>query len=265
MKVLKYHGCGNDFVLFEDYEGAYGPGGALAAEWVASMCDRRTGVGADGLIRITGSSVDAGLGMDYYNADGETAEMCGNGIRCLAVIAKQAGLLPDGGARVATLSGVKTVWMAPDNQIRVDMGPANSVEAATISVGATTVAGTTVDMGNPHFVMFGEFTDHDVAALGPAIETHENFLNRTNVEFASVRGNDIVLRVWERGVGETLACGTGACAAAVAAVRHGFVTSPVTVKLLGGELVVAVGETVWMTGPATKVFEADISTEPQTR
>lgn len=283
MRFRKYHGIGNDFVLLEDVAAAMGPAGSLPRDLVAALCDRHTGIGADGVIRIIGAdadpetaSADAALRMDYYNADGGPAEMCGNGIRCLAVLAHRIGCIEPGPHRVLTGAGVLTVVLDPDGRtVSVDMGEPRldradvpmAGDGPALRVGVETrdgtVEGTGVSMGNPHFVVFtadlGRAADDElVRGLGPAIECHPAFPKRTNVEFVDVLSEEeISMRVWERGVGETLACGTGACAAAVASAALGRTKRRVAVRLPGGTLDVLWGEDgrVWMTGGAEEVFE----------
>jgi diaminopimelate epimerase len=277
MRFRKWHGIGNDFVMLADYEGRLGPPGALPPRAVSALCDRRTGVGADGVIRVLGSGTE--LQMDYYNADGQAAEMCGNGIRCLALMAAADGHLGPGEHRVLTGAGPKTVRINADATVTVDMGaPAlrredvpMSGEGSSVDVGVEvpdegTFVGTGVSMGNPHFVLFADqigraIDDELVHGVGPRLEIHEAFPKRTNVEFVDVVSpTELVMRVWERGVGETRACGTGACAVAVAAAAKGLAERRTTVRLPGGDLDIEWTEsgTVLMTGPAEQVFEGEL-------
>src|SRR5712692_6521656 len=240
MRFSKYHGTGNDFVMVEDLAGSL----ELSPALIAALCDRHRGVGADGLIRIVRSD-GADFFMDYYNADGEVAEMCGNGIRCLAKYVADRGFVGGDKMRVGTRAGIKDLelYRGPGGdveRVRVDMGkpivergkipvaggttPSEDALRETIPVEDFTFFASCLSMWNPHAVLF--VTDLDAVPfgyVGPAIETLPLFPQRTNVEFVQVLGpNDIRARVWERGVGETQACGTGACAIAVASNIRGF-------------------------------------------
>ena len=274
MQFLKAHGAGNDFVLLEDLDDALRPNPAF----VAAVCDRHFGVGADGLIRIVRTR-DADFFMDYYNADGEVAEMCGNGIRCLAKHVADRGLWSGDELRVDTRDGVKRITVERDGsgsvvRARVDMG-APILERGQIPmtgtgdplheqlvVAATPLEAACVSMGNPHAVVFVE----DLAVvpfetLGPALETNETFPAKTNAEFAQVlNDHEVRMRVWERGVGETMACGTGACAVAVAANLRGYTGRTVAIHVPGGTLDIewtADGH-VYMSGPAEESFEGTL-------
>lgn len=276
LNFVKMHGLGNDFVVIEDLSSAWN----LASEAVAWLCDRHFGIGGDGLILVRRSArADAGFYMLYHNADGSLAEMCGNGIRCFAkylVDRKLVGrdvtdLLID------TLGGLKpvTVVRGDDGLMEsatVDMGvpalapgeiPARFDGDAVIDAPLATELGdvtvTLVSMGNPHAVIWVDDVDEaPVETLGPEVEVHDRFPHHTNVEFVQVLTPDRVrMRVWERGVGETLACGTGACAVTVAAALTDRTGRSVTVELPGGELKIVWAEDghVRMTGSATEVFE----------
>jgi diaminopimelate epimerase len=259
MRFRKYQGIGNDFVMIEDADGRLGRPGSLDPSFVARLCDRHTGIGADGVIRSM-READGALRMDYYNADGGPAEMCGNGIRCLAVLEHKAGRLDPGSHPVVTGAGVLTVDLHHDGiHVSVDMGEPE-LDASPKVVGGQ--EGLRVSMGNPHFVIFvDEPTDELVLGIGPRLEVNEAFPNRTNVEFVTVLSEDeIHMRVWERGSGETLACGTGACAAAVASAALGRTKREITAHLPGGSLGIRWTEDghVWMTGPAEEVFTGEI-------
>ncbi|MBE0476735.1 MAG: diaminopimelate epimerase [Coriobacteriia bacterium] len=279
MGFTKMHGLGNDFILIADLGGEVELDEA-AVRW---FCDRHFGVGADGLILLRPPTVpDADLSMLYRNADGTTAEMCGNGARCFAkyaaerdIIARESRLI-----RVQTLGGVREVTLQRDalgdvESATVDMGvprlhpeeipstlPGEQVFECPIETAAGTFEVTAVNMGNPHAVVWVDDVDEaPVETVGPLIETHEVFPERTNVEFAQVvegpEGPErILLRVWERGVGETMACGTGACATLVASVLACLTGRESVVEVPGGELVVrwAEDEHVYLTGPAEEVF-----------
>jgi len=279
LSFVKMHGLGNDFVVMEDLAEDL----ELSAEAVEWFCDRNFGIGGDGLILVRPSAhPDADFFMLYYNADGTVAEMCGNGIRCFAKYVVDHGLIPAEQETLAvdTLGGIKpiTITRAEDGTMAlatVDMGepvlapgriptevPCGEVEDMVVSCPLETDLGTydvsCVSMGNPHCVLWvSDIDSAPVAELGPLIENHPAFPNKTNVEFAQMASDDVIrLRVWERGCGETLACGTGACATAVVAsltLRSGRQT---TVELLGGELEIrwAENDHVLMTGPAEEVF-----------
>jgi diaminopimelate epimerase len=274
----KMHGTLNDFVVFDDLERKI----LLSPEQVAHMCDRRAGIGADGVIIVRRSAV-ADFFMDYINADGSLAEMCGNGIRCLAKYVYDHGLTDKEVLPVETRAGVKTLELVPDKNgqiesVRVDMGapifdpvkiPAK-VEAEypvidyPIESEGSVFHGTLVSMGNPHCVIFvDDDPDGLPKAYGPALEKHPFFPAKTNVEFVRVLDKQrIVMRVWERGSGETYSCGTGACAAAVAANLKGLTGPSSVVQLLGGDLKIDwKGSTfpVIMTGSTVTVFEGRIT------
>lgn len=280
----KMHGLGNDFVVIDDRTDELD----LAPEAVEWLCDRNFGIGADGLMLVRPAvGADADFSWWFRNADGSVAEMCGNGIRCFAKYVVDHGLVPaeQDTVRVETAIGVLAVDVTRDynghvSLATVDMGEPILKPAdipTTIRCGGNddmvigcdfetelgTVSVTPVSMGNPHCVLFvDDIDDAPVHTLGPAIENHPAFPNKTNVEFAQIReGEDIILvRVWERGVGETLACGTGACAATVATALNCRGGREATVELPGGELQVrwAENDHVFMTGPATEVFSGSL-------
>ena len=260
----------------------------------ASIADRHFGVGGDGLVLILPGDRHP-LRMRMFNADGSEAEMCGNAIRCVARYARDTGLVTDARFTIETLRrdvGVEILDGAGDRapRVRADMGaprtddnraelyaaaPGAAPSAAAgsppepeiLTIDGTDYAFTPVSMGNPHAVVFVEDLEFDLAALGPRFEHHPRFPQRTNTEFVVAAARDrLRLRVWERGSGETLACGTGACAAAVAGVLTGRSDRRVTVCLRGGELEIewsAADNHVYMTGPATYVFSGTYHYEPQ--
>jgi diaminopimelate epimerase len=277
MRFAKYHGTGNDFVLVEDMEDALRPPRQL----VAALCDRHRGIGADGLIRIAPAD-DADFFMDYYNADGEVAEMCGNGIRCLAKYVYDRGLTSASEIDVMTRAGAKHLLIGAEDgvahEVTVDMGPpaldrkaipmegepADRFVGQPFDVDGRTYTATAVSMGNPHCVLFldpGEdLAAVEVRRLGSMVEHRSEFPNGTNVEFVQVRDGRIHLRVWERGSGETMACGTGACAALVACSLAGLTGREAEVEFPGGLLRVAWREDdhLFLTGPAVRVFEGEL-------
>ena len=275
MHFEKYHGIGNDFVMLLDPD----DGIELTGDAVRRLCDRRLGIGGDGVIRVAPGRDGADLFMDYVNADGSIGEMCGNGIRCLALFARAHGLVASDVIDVATRAGLKRTEIVGDGSVRVDMGapvfePAQIPVAwdepdalhAKVELSSGVVEVACLSMGNPHAVLFvDDPATAPVDSLGPEIETHAMFPARTNVEFVTPRGpGRVSMRVWERGVGETLACGTGACAAAAAARVLRDAGERVLVELPGGELEVEWdgsverSSTLYLTGPAEKAFEGEV-------
>jgi diaminopimelate epimerase len=286
MRFAKYHGTGNDFVMVEDLDDRLklGPG------VIESLCNRRFGVGADGLIRVVrGDGGLDGLGgadffMDYYNADGQVAEMCGNGIRCLAKLVYDRGFTKAAELDVATRAGLKHLVLATSNgaveRVTVDMGrpaferkavgmpgePTETFIRQPLDVAGRTFTATAVSMGNPHCVLFLEPGDDvsalDVPSLGSIVEKRSDlFTSGVNVEFVKLVDGVLDTRVWERGSGETFACGTGACAVLVASSLAGLVGREGRVRFPGGLLDLVWGEDdrVLMTGPAVRVYEGEVS------
>lgn len=259
MKFVKVHGAGNDFVLLPDLGDAL----QLSAELTRLLCDRHRGIGADGVIRLAPArvGVDADVFMDYRNADGGVAEMCGNGVRCVAkYVADRHGV---DRVRVDTRGGVKavTVQRGPDGRVvggTVDMGvPVVGDLDVVLEAAGSKIVVTTLSLGNPHAVtVVDDVATAPVDVVGPALERHPRFPSGSNVEFIAVPARDRVRgRIWERGVGETLASGTGAAAMAVAAILLGHADSDVAVELPGGTL-----RATWdgsgplaITGPAVEV------------
>ncbi len=276
MKFTKMHGAGNDYVYVNCLEEEV-PNPAEASKFVS---DRHFGIGADGLVLIKPSK-RADFEMAMYNADGSQGEMCGNAIRCVGKYVYDRGMTNKAQLSIDTLAGMKYLELSIENgkvsRVKVNMG-APCLEAAKvpveadteqvisepIEVGGKTYEMTAVSMGNPHCVVFLEedVRELNLEAIGPAFESHPRFPQRTNTEFVNVvDASTLRMRVWERGSGETLACGTGSCATAVAAILNGKTGAEVTVKLLGGELEIAWegGDApVYMTGPAVAVFDGEI-------
>lgn len=274
MKFTKMEGCGNDYVYVDGFENRIEKPEALAEK----ISDRHFGVGSDGLIIINPSEV-ADFKMSMYNADGSEGKMCGNGIRCVGKFVYDYGMTDKEEITVETLSGIKTLQLSVEEgkvkTVRVNMGTpeleAKNVPVISskeqvinepISVFGKEYGITCVSMGNPHAVTFIEDTDSlDIEKIGPEFETNEIFPDRVNTEFIQVISRDTVkMRVWERGSGETFACGTGACASVVAGVLNDKTSNCVTVKLLGGDLLIEYNEeenTVYMTGPAKIVFTGE--------
>lgn len=249
MDFTKMEGLGNDFVVVD---GPVDPYPQQIAEW----CDRRRGIGADGVLEVTPLS-NVRVRMRYWNADGGAAEMCGNGLRCVARYASDRGWVDGDSFTVETAVGPRVVKLRGNGQVRAFLGTPTAGEE--IELGGITVH--TVEVGNPHAISWVEDTRRaEVKKVGSEIEMSERFPDGTNVEFATVSGpNRIDLRVWERGVGETLACGSGAAATAFLAHEQGYVDSAVTVRLLGGELRVFLDEEgAWIEGPANAVFSGTL-------
>lgn len=274
MKFTKMQGLGNDYVYVNGFEEKIENPSELAVK----VSDRHFGIGSDGLILINPSKV-ADFEMEMYNADGSRSEMCGNGIRCVAKYVYDYGLTDKTQISVETLGGIKYLDLTIENgkavRIKVDMGkpilePAkipvvsegDIVLDEPILVDGTEYRMTAVSMGNPHTVVYMDDIEHlEIEKTGPKFENHERFPNRVNAEFVKVLDRHTVqMRVWERGSGETLACGTGACAVAVACILNGLTEDKITVKLLGGDLLIEWDkekDTVYMTGPAEVVFEGE--------
>ena len=276
MKFTKMHGIGNDYVyvncLKETVENP--------AEVSKFVSDRHFGIGSGGLILIKPSKV-ADFQMDMYNADGSRSEMCGNGVRCVAKYVYDYGLTDKTEVDIETGAGIKHIVLTiKDGKVekaRVDMGEpilkpelvpvkgeGDKLVNEPILVDGQQYRMTCVSMGNPHAVVFldEDVKDLDIEKIGPKFENHERFPKRTNTEFMNVLDRHTMnMRVWERGSGETLACGTGTCASVVAAVLNGFTERKVLVHLLGGDLEIYWDEKdnhVYMTGPATTVFDGEI-------
>ena len=278
MEFTKMQGLGNDYVYVNCLrETIKNP-----AEVSKFVSDRHFGIGSDGLIMICPSKV-ADFEMQMYNADGSRGEMCGNGIRCVAKYVYDYGLTDKTSISVETLGGIKyldlTVEDGKVNLVKVDMGsprlapsqipivPENPEDTriidAPLEVEGKTYYMTGVSMGNPHTVVYvDDVKGLDLVKIGPSFENHKRVPERINTEFAHVLDRKTVeMRVWERGSGETLACGTGACAVAVASILNGLTENRVTVKLLGGDLLIEwdkEADKVYMTGPAKVVFDGEI-------
>ncbi len=265
MRFVKAHGAGNDFVLLSDPDDTL----TLTPALVRALCRPHLGLGADGVIRLAPGRNGAGADvfMDYRNADGSVAEMCGNGVRCVAKYVADRGLVGGDVVLVDTRGGVKAVELTRGDdglveRVRVDMGaPVVGRVATPIDVDGVEHAVTTLSMGNPHAVLLVDDLDGaPVSTLGPRLAVHPDFFGGTNVEFVAILAADRVRgRIWERGVGETLASGTGAAAMAVAAHLAGGADRSLTVVLPGGELDVDwTDETLWVTGPAVEVAAGDL-------
>lgn len=284
MKFTKMHGCGNDYVYVDCTKEVIPDIEATAIR----VSDRHFGIGSDGLILIKSSEV-ADFEMDMYNADGSRGKMCGNGIRCVAKYVYDHGLTNKTKITVDTQAGIKTLQLTvcdgKVSKVRVDMGEPvlipqeipvkasvlgladdrrEAIVAQPFTVANSSYDITCVSMGNPHCVTF---IDEDVRSfplesIGPLFEKHELFPEGVNTEFVNIIDKEhLRMRVWERGSGETLACGTGACAVAVASYLNGFTGRNVDIELMGGHLEIAYDAAtnhVFMTGPATEVFSGEI-------
>ncbi|MCZ8540576.1 diaminopimelate epimerase [Psychrobacillus psychrodurans] len=278
MKIpfTKMHGCGNDYIYINCFEHTIDDPNTLSQH----ISDRHFGIGGDGIVLICPSDI-ADAKMRMFNIDGSEGKMCGNAIRCVAKYVYDNNIATKEVLTIDTLSGVKTIELYIENgkmnSAKVDMGKAilepalipvqsketNPLINFPLQVEDKTYHITTVSMGNPHCVIFVEDPMLvDLPLIGPKFEQHSFFPESVNTEFISVENRKTIhMRVWERGSGETLACGTGACAAVVAAVLNGNCDkdSDITVKLLGGELIIRyTDEGVYMTGPAVSVFDGEI-------
>jgi len=278
LEFTKMQGCGNDYIYFNCMENDITK--TTSPDKIASaLSDRHFGIGGDGIVLILPSDI-ADAKMRMFNLDGSEGKMCGNAIRCVAKYLYDNGISPKLKMKIDTLSGVKTLFLFEKNglisSVKVDMGkaelkpekipvrlPGKDVISRVVNVNSKEYAVTCVSMGNPHAVIFCDNVDElELNKIGPEIENNELFPERINVEFVEITSKDTLkMRVWERGSGETLACGTGACASAVAAVLNGYcdIGNDVKVSLLGGILTVRCDdEAVLMTGECKKVFEGII-------
>ncbi len=276
LKFTKMHGCGNDYIYFNCFEQEVADPEALSIR----LSDRHFGIGGDGIVLICPSEV-ADAKMRMFNADGSEGKMCGNATRCIGKYMYEHGLISKPEMTLETLSGIKILKMTEEDgkitSVRVDMGKAilkpseiptkytgDTAVSVPLTVDGTDYAVTCVSMGNPHCIVFvdQDVNTLDLPKIGPSFENHEMFPERINTEFIRViDDHTLQMRVWERGSGETLACGTGACAAAVASVLNRYCPKgeDITIHLIGGELKIRyTDEAVYLTGPATTVFEGSI-------
>ena len=274
MKFWKYHGIGNDFVLLDNFDGKANKDPA----WVTSVCDRRFGIGADGILYLERSD-KADATMSILNSDGSVAEMCGNGIRCVAKHLHDLDIVKKKHMTIDTLAGIKTIECTVTGDqvtdVKVGMGaaelecskvpmicPGKFIDSV-LEIAGKKIRGTAVSMGNPHFITFQDFTDEEQEMLAPLIQSHDSFPKGTNVEFVKSSNGVLTVKVLERGAGWTMACGTGACATAVAAALQGLVPydREIEVRLPGGSLWIAVAKdlgSVTMRGPAARVFQGEM-------
>ena len=280
MKFLKMHGIGNDFIVIENIPETYDTDALGKISRV--LCHRNFGIGSDGLIVIM-KSPKADFRMRMMNPDGSEAQMCGNGIRVFAKYVYDEGLTDKTYISVDTMAGIKYLDLTVENGrvtlVKVDMGEpilrrslipmagedSDTVIAQPLEAGGKTLSVTAVSMGNPHCISCWDKLDGDtVKTLGPVIENHPMFPERTNVEFIRVISrSEIEMRVWERGAAETMACGTGACASAVACMLNGYTDEKVTVHLRGGDLIIerTPENRIMMTGPAVTVCSGETDVE----
>lgn len=286
MKFTKMQGCGNDYVYVNGFTQKVSQ--EQKPDLVRRLSDRHFGIGGDGVIFIN-PAAEADFEMEMYNADGTRAEMCGNGIRCVGKFVYDKGLTDQTDITVVSAGKVKYLTLEVEKKspsdrgqvkrVRVNMGQPileaaqipviapdspNQVINEPLQVGDREYRMTCVSMGNPHAVIFtNHVAELPLEKIGPDFENHERFPRRTNTEFVEIEDREhVFMRVWERGTGETLACGTGCCAVAVAGVLNGLTEDTVTVKLLGGELLIhwdREENIVYMTGPAVSVFEGEIA------
>ena len=294
IRFTKMEGCGNDYVYISGFDQQFDP--AEKPELVERLSDRHFGIGGDGVIFINPSKI-ADFEMEMWNADGTRGEMCGNGIRCVGKFVFDKGMTSSKEITVESFGKVKYLTLYTEEEggkevvtsVRVNMGePILDADDIPVIAGNSPVVAETiridekdddpdddlepsgvyemtcVSMGNPHAVVYIDSTDDlDIEEIGPLFENHHRFPNRTNTEFVQIVDREHVkMRVWERGSGETLACGTGCCAVCVAGVLNGFTAPRLEVEVLGGTLLIEWDpeeNLVWMTGPATTVFEGTIT------
>ena len=263
LPFLKMQGLGNDVIVIDDLGKPSSTFNSVTAEFARKICDRRYGIGADQLLWLRDAeSKDADVRMEVLNSDGSVAEMCGNGVRAVGHYLHRYGLRPhQANYVVETLAGLKPVEVRA-SAIAVHMGVPEVSQSESLAINGTNYDFLPVNMGNPHAVIFvSDVKSVALETVGPLIERHSRFPARTNVEFVQVLSDhEIQVRIWERGAGATLACGTGACAAAVAAFAQGKIKGVVQVKLPGGDLKInwdGPGKSVVMEGPAQEVFRGE--------
>lgn len=273
MKFWKMHGLGNDYIVIDNRDQKISE--EETSELARKICERRFSVGADGLLLVY-DSVVADVRMRIFNVDGSEAEMCGNGIRCFAKYCYENNIAKKKALRIETLAGIRKVWLTvKDGEVKgakVDMGSPVLERSSLpmlgrgkcidedLEIDGERFKVTCLSVGNPHCVIFVEdIRNFSMHQIGPKIEGHKLFPKRVNVEFVKVLNKgELSVRVWERGVGETLACGTGACASVVAGNLLKKVDNKATVHLLGGDLEIEYSGSILMTGPAEKVFEGEL-------
>ena len=259
IRFTKMQGAGNDFVVVDGVRQEV----SLDAATVRALADRRFGIGCDQVLLVEPPQGDADFRYRIFNADGGEVEQCGNGARCFVKFVHAKGLATKRELRVRTLGGTIVPRLEADGEVSVNMGPPTRPLWEKLSVDRDTVEVAILSMGNPHAVQVVEDVDSaPVGTQGPRLERHARFPSRVNAGYMQVQDRHrIALRVWERGAGETLSCGTGACAAVVAGIARGLLDSPVRVETRGGTLTIswAGGDNaVWMKGPAETVYEGTL-------
>lgn len=261
MKFTKMHGTGNDFIVMD----AISQKVSLSPSKIRKLCDRHFGIGSDGIIFVLKArSKNADFRMRMFNPDGSEAEMCGNGIRCLGKFVYDHRLTSRKELIIETLAGLVSLFLSVKagkvTKVKVALPEPVTIKRCNLGMGLGSA--TAVSLGNPHCVILVDKVDKfPVAKYGPVAEHHRLFPNRTNVEFVEIINNKTIKqRTWERGAGETLACGTGATAAAVAGIYNGRLKSPVTVHLKGGDLTIewVKGKNLYLTGPAETMFDGSV-------
>ena len=273
MKFTKMHGLGNDFIVLENLKEDL----TLTKEQITFLCDRKFGIGADGLIIINPSQIHH-IKMSFYNSDGTEVEMCGNGIRCFAKYVYDNNIVRENPLYVETLAGLKITYLEIKEdevmKVQVNMG-APIFECSKIpihldqenalnerlSYNGQEISYAALSMGNPHVVIFVEdVQNYPIKEIGVFFENHPLFISKTNVNFVEIIDHDhIKVITWERGAGLTLACGTGACASATVGVLRGFINQEIRATLPGGDLHIKVKDDIYMTGEAIKVFDGEIT------
>ena len=262
IEFSKMHGAGNDYIYINTFKYPIHDPEPLAVEWSR----QHTGIGSDGLVLIE-SSDKADFKMRIFNADGSEAGMCGNASRCIGKYVYEYGLTRKTEISLETRSGIKLLHLNVENGIvetvTVDMGVPTDIHEVNLGNGFRFTTGIAVSMGNPHLVIFVEdISKIDLQAVGPILEHHPMFPDRVNVEFAQIIASGLIrMRVWERGSGITMACGTGACATVAAAITNGLCSNEAYVQMDGGTLLISWEDArnhLYMTGPATRVFDGTI-------
>ena len=259
LAFTKMHGAGNDFVVIDATKEPF----ALSRAQLQRVADRHLGVGCDQVLVVEPGGGDSDFRYRIFNADGGEVEQCGNGARCFVKFVHGKGLTTKRELRVRTLGGTIVPRLEADGEVSVDMGPPTAPQWEKLSVDRDAVEIAILSMGNPHAVQVVEDVDSaPVGTQGPRLERHARFPSRVNAGYMQVRDRHrIALRVWERGAGETLSCGTGACAAVVAGIARGLLESPVRVETRGGTLTISWAggnNAVWMKGPAETVYEGTL-------
>jgi diaminopimelate epimerase len=259
LAFTKMHGAGNDFVVIDSTKEPF----SLSRAQLQRIADRNRGVGCDQILVVEPGARDVDFRYRIFNADGGEVEQCGNGARCFVKFVHGKGLSSKRELRVETLGGVIAPRLEADGEVSVDMGPPTKPQVERLNLEGEIVEAAILSIGNPHAVqLVADAASAPVSTQGPKLERHGRFPNRVNAGYMQVCDRHrIALRVWERGAGETLSCGTGACAAVVAGIARGLLDSPVRVETRGGALTIAWAggdNPVWMKGPAETVYEGTL-------